>query len=206
MTVQTYWLEKTDEGMPTLSAYTAVEDAPCPANSYGHWGRARLARRRAADYDSKALWADPATPWPTICVYCGADFSATRWRRSSGFEHLYRRKDTGEELLLRDAAPGALYFAPWLDTMFTPQRAHVINVVLPDSSTWTIDSCANNCPLKDTDYSQREHHCWVIDPATDLDHLTVTKGNGAQPTCSAGAGSILTNKWHGFLRNGVLTE
>lgn len=203
MAVQTYWLERSGWGVPTLSAYTSHDEVPCPAHEYGHWGHARLPRQAEADYDSKALWADLATPWPTTCDYCGAVFNDGIWYRSSGFEHLYCRKDTGEELLLRDVTPGALYFAPWLDRIFTPQREHCINVVLPDGSTWTIDSCANNCPFKDTDYSQQAHHCWVIEPDSDLDHLTVSK-NGV--TCAAGAGSILTSQWHGFLRNGLLVE
>lgn len=200
MPVQTYWLDNTEFGNITLGAYTSQDEAPCPAYEYGHWGHAKLPRMAESDYDSKALWADPATPWPTICERCGTDFSSENWRRSSGFEHLYVCKVTGEELLLRDAMPGALYFAPWLDTIFTPQREHCINVVLPDGTTWTIDAQASNCSIPD-DHRQLQHHCWVIDADCDLEHLTVGK-NG--PTCAAGAGSIQTDKWHGFLQNGFL--
>lgn len=199
---QTYWLENLEVGIPTQSAYTNQSEFPCTVSKYGHWGRSRGARQDEASYDSKALWADPATVWPTTCEYCGVDFSAQTWYRSSGFEHLYRRKDTGEELLLRNVKPGALYFAPWLDQMFTPQREHCINAVLPDGSTWTIDSQANNCTIPD-DRAQQQHHCWVIEPNSDLDHLTVSKVGA---TCAAGAGSIMTPQWHGFLRNGVFVS
>jgi len=63
-----------------------------------------------------------------------------------------------------------------------------------------IDGPANNCTRKD-DPGQKHHHCWVrhgVPPS-----ITVDK-NG--PTCEAGAGSILTKNWHGFLRNGMLVE
>lgn len=47
----------------------------------------------------------------------------------------------------------------------------------------------------------RPHKCWVREGVPP--RLTVGK-NGV--TCGAGAGSILTPKWHGFLRDGKLVQ
>lgn len=70
----------------------------------------------------------------------------------------------------------------------------------PRHRHWMIDYKASNCTKKD----DKVHRCWVRH-GTVGDKLTVDKkGN----TCSAGAGSIYMNgnKWHGFLRNGILVE
>ena len=45
------------------------------------------------------------------------------------------------------------------------------------------------------------HKCWVRHGRPEDGTLHVDK-NGK--TCAAGAGSILTSKWHGFLHNGHL--
>ncbi len=69
--------------------------------------------------------------------------------------------------------------------------------VLPDGHHWYIDSRANNCTLP----NDREHRCWVRH-GTLGERLHVDK-NGR--TCSAGAGSIASRNWHGFLHNGKLS-
>lgn len=66
--------------------------------------------------------------------------------------------------------------------------------VLPDGHHWQIDAYANNC-----NRGRDGHHCWVRHG--EPPNLTIdTDGD----TCSAGAGSILTPNWHGFLRDGKL--
>jgi len=71
-----------------------------------------------------------------------------------------------------------------------------LHVVLPNDHWWDIDGRASNCTLKD----DKAHRCWVRhgEPPT----ITVDK-NGL--TCSAGAGSIQADDYHGFLQNGSLT-
>lgn len=60
---------------------------------------------------------------------------------------------------------------------------------------WDVDNRCSNCTLPD----DRTHRCWVRSGTPP--QVDVAK-NGY--TCSAGAGSILTEDWHGFLRNGKL--
>lgn len=75
----------------------------------------------------------------------------------------------------------------------------VLVVKLPDGTDWVIDSRANNCTLPLDD----KHWCWVRDGRPEDGTLHVSK-NG--PTCSAGAGSIATGRYHGFLRHGALVR
>ena len=69
-------------------------------------------------------------------------------------------------------------------------------VILPNRQPWNIDSRASNCTMP-YDY---EHRCWVRHG--EPPNVTVDK-NGL--TCAAGAGSIQSGDYHGFLQNGVLT-
>lgn len=70
-----------------------------------------------------------------------------------------------------------------------------LHVLLPDGHEWDVDGRAKNCTMKD----DRSHRCWV----REGDPPNVTAGKTGH-TCSAGAGSIATGKWHGFLRGGKL--
>lgn len=77
----------------------------------------------------------------------------------------------------------------------TGPDGRVLAVRLPNGYGWAPDSRASNCTRPDDD----THRCWVRHG--EVPRITVDK-NG--DTCSAGAGSILSNGWHGFLRDGVL--
>lgn len=62
---------------------------------------------------------------------------------------------------------------------------------------WEVDGRASNCTKKDDNV----HKCWCRHG--DAPNVTVDKNGN---TCAAGAGSILVDGWHGFLRNGYLEE
>lgn len=117
---------------------------------------------------------------------------------SSGRIPIYR--GDGREFTLSDAPPGAMWDADWRKSAFPedvgPDGLSLI-VVCPDGWHWCVDSEASNCTRK----GDRTHKCWVRhgDPRTGDIHVDK---NGA--TCAAGAGSILTPKWHGFLHHGHL--
>lgn len=65
--------------------------------------------------------------------------------------------------------------------------------VLPNGHHWDIDSRCSNCTRPD----DKTHRCWVRHG--EVPNIHVDK-NG--DTCSAGAGSIFSGNWHGFLHNG----
>lgn len=141
--------------------------------------------------------------WPTKCDGCGEPvpeghflnhdgkfeerpqyqvFHRTLW--SSGLDHL---------------EPGDLWYSTshvrtW-DNDNDP-RGHLF-CMLPNGHTWDIDSRASNCTRKD----DRTHRCWIRHGEPPNVHVDK---NG--DTCSAGAGSILVEGWHGFLHNGELIQ
>lgn len=99
--------------------------------------------------------------------------------------------------------PGDMFWASWLhhdgkckywDNCNDP-RGHLL-VVLPNGHHWDIDSRANNCTLP----NDRTHRCWVR--TGEPPHITAGK---VGHTCSAGAGSIMSGDYHGFLKDGILT-
>lgn len=109
----------------------------------------------------------------------------------------YRRLDTGEEL--RGHLPaGALYVID-PERQYNYTRGHdgdAVVCVLPDGTHWFVDSFASNCTKPD----DKEHRCWVRH-GSKPGQIHVDK---AGLTCSAGAGSIQTKRFHGFLHNGEL--
>jgi hypothetical protein len=77
-------------------------------------------------------------------------------------------------------------------------------VIVPDplwNGHWfNVDARAGNCGSP----NERTHRCWVRhgDPAKG-EPLQVDKNGN---TCVAGAGSIQTHSWHGFVDRGFVTD
>lgn len=208
---QTFWLERTDQVAVGLRRYAASDGGgfTCadgyhsnlvytglePAE-YGPEGR--LAVRSAVDH------ADPR--WPGECEHgCGYRFSdADHWQDWQ--EQVYRRTDTGELRVLHQGAPapeapaaepGACWDAWWMPFSRGEDGIYLM-VRCPDGHDWSVDSQASNCTRPG-----EPHRCWVRHGDPRECHVTVDK-NG--DTCSAGAGSIQTPNWHGFLRDGQLVS
>lgn len=119
---------------------------------------------------------------------------------------LWRRTDTGEVIALRDAPPGAMWFATWFMNDEVPPRNFVSGgwtnnfepslIVRTPGGDWDVDSRAGNCTMKE----DKLHRCWCRHGVAP--NVTVDK-NGR--TCAAGGGSIICGNYHGFLQNGHLT-
>lgn len=151
---------------------------------------------------SRYLEKDPKiySGYPTRCD-CGYKFAdSDQWQVFT--EHLY---DGGpERTTLRDAPVGAMYDATW--THYPPYQGSdgvSLHVIVPDDPAtgtkhpWCVDGRASNCDMK----SDFVHKCWVrhgVPPDVTVDKCGVT--------CGAGAGSIQTSGWHGFLVGGWLRE
>jgi hypothetical protein len=65
--------------------------------------------------------------------------------------------------------------------------------ILPNGHPWDVDGRANNCTMP----NERLHRCWVRHGSPENLTVHVSK-NG--PSCAAGAGSILSGDYHGFLQ------
>lgn len=215
-----FFIEETSRERLYLRRYSAVGDT-CTKSSHkctktGHYCNAMAfigiepLERDSAGYarnrdERKPPQSDPR--WPTVCEACGEAFGATDEFQLFG-QTIYRRVDNAEEMTLREAPAGAVWNAWWIaDRREETQRGcawmvgpdgRSLVVRMPDGSDWMIDSRARNCTMKD----DNEHFCWVRHGRPEDGTLHVDK-NGR--TCAAGAGSIDTGKWHGFLHNGQLT-
>jgi len=127
-------------------------------------------------------WNDPR--WPEICD-CGFEFDQ-KVIRQTFFEQVYLTPEGMEVTTHRselpgiaNAPPGSMYYADWMHRRGPDGRCLVL--VLPDGGTWFIDGPSSN------------------------GHGTGWTRTGIPPEVTANP-SIYTGKYHGWLRNGVLTE
>jgi hypothetical protein len=188
--IQCFLLEKTDRVRLRLRRFTyglgCGERAsdPCPAGPMG--GHDATVPFRSVSGDD--LWpaitrgaylgsyehvapAHDDPRWPALCQQCSAPMPAcTEWQVFQ--ERIWRRTDTGSLLSLREAPPGAMWIADWLDNH--------LQVALPPGGGmdyWDVDGSASNGPG------------WTR--------------TGEPPNVTA-APSILTPRYHGYLRGGFL--
>jgi hypothetical protein len=133
----------------------------------------------------------PDSMWPTKCDGCGAEIPAHA-RRQIFRERLYNTASGKPE-------PGDLYWADWYpeDLYWDNHKGPHLMAVLPNGNHWCIDSRASNCTMP----NDRTHRCWCWEG--QLPNITVGKHGY---TCQAGAGSIISGNYHGFLINGEFTE
>lgn len=210
MGIKVFWLEPTDRVRLKLRRY--VGGSKCDASGTGYHNAefplGERTQRLGALHESGRHYLGSWSPdeaefanhpdWPPRCA-CGYEFTESDDRQVFQ-DGIYRRADTGEDTTLRKAPPGAMWDAWWFGK--SRQGADGICLVVklpPDGHDWLVDGRASNCTMKD----DNEHKCWVRhgDPRTGNVHVDK---NGH--TCAAGAGSIATPKYHGFLHNGHLTD
>jgi hypothetical protein len=191
MGLPTFWVEKTNVYDWTAEAWAK---GPCPTLGDEH-----RAESEAVTVEGALTGHGGRLVAPTACA-CGYVFGADAARFSSGRPR-WRRRDTGEELRGK-LQPGALYVAePAKDNdgwEYTGADGLNVICVLPDGTHWYIDSRANNCTMP----ADTVHRCWVRHGTLDGSIHVDKNGN----TCAAGAGSIATSRYHGFLHNGELTS
>jgi hypothetical protein len=146
--------------------------------------------------DPSEYYGDPR--WPTKCDNCGKEFTANYTKQV--FVDQIMAAPSGEQKRLREwqKVPGAMWNQSWLNEFQQHRGPDGLSlcVVCPDGDHWSMDGPASNCTMP----NDKVHKCWVRHGP--LDCLTVDKTGF---TCQAGAGSILTRSWHGFLRNGWFT-
>lgn len=212
MSTQTFWLEPTDEVALGLRRYTYATGSEFTCEAGHHSALVYIGRGAIqVDQDGNQVQQhdvptdDPR--WPMHCDRCGIEFPEDAAYQNWSLR-LYRRTDTGDLRVLHETAgapfapaaePGACWDAEWLPDDFHGPDGIALTVRCPGGHTWHVDSRAANCGRPD----DSTHACWVRHGDPRECRLTVDKDGD---TCSAGAGSILTPNWHGFLRNGELVE
>jgi hypothetical protein len=160
--------------------------------------------------------------WPSLKISCGTCGEPAECRSVSTFTEM-RRVDTGQTFARAYDLPAGAVYADWDQygdndddnprnwtnapdaegrryRVFRPgSDGRVLVCVLPDGHHWIIDSRCNNCGSPNDD----QHWCWIRHGGPEDGTLHVDKEG---LTCSAGAGSIASGQWHGFLHHGQLVQ
>lgn len=206
-----FWLEPTTRVHRYLRRFVYSDsrtDEKCPAHEWGSHdaqvqiedGEGQFSDDGYLNVEEPNITRHNDSRWPTHCA-CGYAFTEDdEWHLFD--ELIYRRPDTGEEMTLDSAAPGAMWDAWWMSSQ-GPDG--ICLTVKTPGGEWRVDDRANNCGMPDDKWSTPGHHyCWVRhgDPKQMPSTLMVDK-NGY--TCNAGAGSIQAGSYHGFLQGGSLT-
>ena len=216
--IKVFFLEPTDRERQWLRRYRSVSGAPpCAKREHGNCceamfdlGEADILYTKEGYIDARDSRRPPTNDprWPTQCQHCGGAFTEKDEFQLFG-RQIYIRESDGFRCTLEDAPPGACWDAWWISDRRSetqigcawsvgPDRRSLV-VKCPGGHDWYIDSRASNCTLP----NDNEHWCWIRTGRPEDGNLHVDK-NGK--TCAAGAGSIQTKNWHGFLHNGYLSE
>jgi hypothetical protein len=202
--VKVFFCEETSQVVRNLRRYETGECSG-PGRSYhnAHSETVELSEQPPRSYitvgaDDARYAGDPR--WPVKCDHCEHRFtdeaSSQVWQ-----ERILRRTDTGEEFGSRSVPVGGVIECWWLADrpVYAGPDGRCLQVKLPDGHDWIIDSRANNCTMPDDDV----HKCWVRHGRPEDGTLHVDKQGH---TCAAGAGSIATGSFHGFLHHGHITS
>ena len=141
---------------------------------------------------------DPRWPWQCGCGYVFQE--KDQWQVYGQRLWSYGSEDDLRFTTLHDAPPGAMYYADHMiqeDGWYKGPDGHCLAIKIPGNHWWFPDARAKNC----TKPKDNRHRCWVRRGFVPL--ITIDKQG---ETCKAGAGSILTDKWHGHLKDGLLIE
>lgn len=199
MGVPVFFLEPTKRDRVYLRRYES--GSTCPGGGY-HQAMVFIGEEAE---DTRAIGDDHPHDderWPAVCEKCDRPFDeADQWQRFR--RAIYRRVDTGEETTLADAPIGACWNAFWMVERDNPiwqgPDGRCLVVKCPDGHDWMVDSRASNCTMPE----DKVHKCWVRHGRPEDGTLHVDKDG---VTCAAGAGSIDTGTWHGFLHHGQLVQ
>ena len=206
--IKTFMLERTGLANRYLRRFKHSDEGKCVDGSY-HQAKVFIDRvpvnltyedgmpLYSVTTDPEEFEGDPR--WPTTCTKCGYGFEASDPYQVF-WDQLYKRLDTEELITLRDAPPGAMWYAEWLeylesDNWWKGPDGRVLMCKTPGGD-WNIDGRASNCSMPE----DNEHRCWVRHGTPP--EVTIDKNGN---TCAAGAGSIQCGDYHGFLQNGYLT-
>lgn len=179
-----FLLERTDRARVYLRRWHNWSESKCPSG-HGYHDASVFVRDGASTEVSSAgqRQADAGDEflgdprWPTACA-CGYVFAGDDWWQLA-VHPLWRAAD-GREFELQKAPAGAMWLAPWLRAMPNKPHPHLI-VRLPDGFDWDVDG-----------------------PSSNNNGAGWTR-TGEPPFVTANP-SIASAGYHGWLRDGVLTD
>lgn len=196
MTWSCFWVETNGEADITLRRLRLDQDSPpaCTAGSY-HQASVVIGRepvRMGEDFAIAAIppeeYADDPR-WPPTCA-CGYAFQADDLSQVNQ-EPIYVEPATDRTWAQRSLPPGAMFDAPWYRPWGVGADGIALMVVLPPEAEdarvnfWHVDGPAR---------SQSTPNAWS------------RTGDPRNPPTLTVQPSILTDRYHGFLQAGVLTD
>lgn len=207
----------------SLRRYTFSEKRKCPAN--GEWGCGAMVTLGTFDArygelcDSGrghylGLWRPSEFkdgPWPERCGGCGEPFDPAMTEDQVFQEPIYVRADGQRgEYTLRAAPVGMMWDAFWMRDRYEasedgPGWVNVgpdgltLVICVPTKHDFMPEMRASNCTMK----RDGTHHCWVRHGDARKNECHIDK---IGHTCAAGAGSIVTSTWHGFIHHNCVTD
>lgn len=197
--VECFLMAPTDHASVYLRRY--VSESKCPEGwiheAQEPIGQCPMNIEEDGTYDIDKPEVDKSDPrWPASCA-CGYEFTDDdTWQVFT--EAMYFGLD-GAEHEIQHLPAGAIFDASWMgDWGRVNGDGERWSIVLPDGHVWHPGAEANNCTRKG-----ENHDCWCVHGEAPL--LTVDKNpEPGRSTCAAGAGSIASSGWHGFLTGGKL--
>lgn len=190
--VKCFFLEPTNKYKISYRAYVSSDKCKC-SNEYGYHNYSELIEYIEAD---EFPVTKPMEYDETKINKCSCGYEFKKGDTFQRFvERVYVDKD-GKEYLHREFPVGAMFYSDWLNDIFPGPDGRCLTVITPGGE-WNIDGRASNCTMPE----DKIHRCWVRHGTPP--NITVDKNGN---TCRAGAGSIAQKNYHGFLRNGFLTN
>lgn len=183
--VTCYWLEPTDKIRRDLRRYRN-DLVSCPSP--------RPDRTAACDcsayldtipYPPKETiesytWPRTDERWPKKCDRCGYVFQEhDAWQVF--VDRIYKRSDTGAEIVLREAGPGAMWDAFWMPDQWKGPDGMCVAVKLPGGHVWMIDGPSQQ---------NKNPGAWTR--------------SGTVPKLTASPSILVPDLYHGWLKEGVL--
>jgi hypothetical protein len=185
--IECFWLEPTEMGRSELRRYEKIEYNPmpppsCPQNPMKHHDTTVYLEDIPYPFDPQGLLGygrddvDHSDPhWPTVCDVCGTPFKDTdNWQHN--VSRLFKGAPDGKLYTTRTMPPGSMYDAEWW----------------PDKGPDGIALCVVLPPNGGADYwhpDEKRQGGWT------------RTGTIPKITCHP---SILTPRYHGWLRDGWL--
>lgn len=187
--IECFWMEPVELGRHDLRRYQRLDDysaATCPENRMRHHDTTVILGDETLPFDPQGLLGygrddvphdDPR--WPRACHVCGAPFlDEDYWQHN--VIRFFKGAPDGKLYTTRDMPPGAMYDAEWW-----PRKGPdgiTLAVVLPPHGGDDV---------------------WMPDTGPHGQSPWTRTGTIPKVTCSP---SILTPRYHGWLRDGWLEE
>lgn len=199
-TVPCFLLAPTSRDRVSLRRYS-LSGERCSAEWSYHDAQVPIGEQLSSANGAQQVVPHDDPRWPKKCDRCAYVFTPEdAWQEF--LQDIFRTED-GREFLLREAPPGALWRATWFEDRAT--KADVAKTVDPVVACSLVDARK--------EWVGADGQSWVVKLPDGTDWAIDGPSNGGGRWTRTGVApkftvtpSILTPKYHGWLRDGVLSD